>query len=122
MRLICLLLPFFTFIHTLSQNVQQFEKNIFVDGNDTIQYRILYPEKIKTGKKYPLVLFLHGAGERGSDNKRQLTHGAHLFLNVQNQKKYPAIVVFPQCPEDIMWTNRQKHQNENGRESGESLG
>lgn len=114
MRLIYLILPFFTLIYTFSQNVQQFENNIFVNGNDTIQYRILYPEKIKTGKKHPLVLFLHGAGERGSDNKRQLTHGARLFLNEQNQKKYPAIVVFPQCPQGIMWTNRQKHKNENG--------
>ena len=42
------------------------------DGTEVL-YRIAEPAKIETGKKYPLVLFLHGSGERGNDNKDRPT-------------------------------------------------
>ena len=42
----------------------------------TIPYRLLTPATIEPGKRYPLVLFLHGLGERGTDNAAQLKHGA----------------------------------------------
>jgi predicted peptidase len=67
----------------------------------TLPYRVLLPPEFVESKTYPLILFLHGAGERGSDNEKQLTHGADLFIS--SQDKYPAIVVFPQCPEDDYW-------------------
>ena len=73
-----------------------------VDGN-ILPYRILYPENYDKNKKYPLVLFLHGAGERGKDNEKQLMHGARLFLKEENRKQFPAIVIFPQCPEESFW-------------------
>lgn len=68
-----------------------------------LPYRILYPENYDPSKKYPLILFLHGAGERGNDNEKQLVHGSRLFLNAENRKNFPAIVVFPQCPEESFW-------------------
>jgi predicted peptidase len=52
-----------------------------------------------------LVFFLHGAGERGNDNEKQLVHGAKLFLQEEVRTKYPAIVVFPQCAENSFWSN-----------------
>ena len=61
---------------------------------------MIHPESVKPGEKYPLVLFLHGAGERGNDNEKQLTHGGQMFLNPVNQEKYPAFVLIPQCPTD----------------------
>ncbi|WP_218916659.1 carboxylesterase family protein [Alkaliflexus imshenetskii] len=70
---------------------------------DTLLYRILYPENYDRSKKYPLVLFLHGAGERGNDNLKQLTHGASMFLEDEMRKQFPAIVVFPQCAADRYW-------------------
>lgn len=72
------------------------------DGH-TLPYRILYPANYDSTKKYPLVLFLHGAGERGNDNEKQLTHGARLFLREDNRTSFPAIVIFPQCPQDSYW-------------------
>lgn len=66
-------------------------------------YRILYPENYDHSKKYPVLFFLHGSGECGNDNKKQLKHGSFLFTNAQNRQKYPAIVVFPQCPEGKEW-------------------
>jgi predicted peptidase len=65
----------------------------------------LLPENYERTKKYPLVLFLHGAGERGSDNEKQLIHGAKQFLKPSTRKKFPAIVVFPQCPEQAYWSS-----------------
>jgi predicted peptidase len=48
---------------------------------------------------------LHGAGERGNDNEKQLTHGSKLFLSPENRQKFPAIVIFPQCPTDSYWAS-----------------
>lgn len=81
-----------------------YEKKVFVSqSGDSLNYRLLTPENQIKGKKYPLVLFLHGAGERGSDNQKQLTHGGQMFLNPVNREKYPAFVLFPQCPENAYW-------------------
>lgn len=65
--------------------------------NKYLPYRILYPENYDKAKKYPLVLVLHGGGERGSDNENQLTHGAKMFSSAETRKNFPAIVLFPQC-------------------------
>lgn len=86
------------------QDTSLFEKKSFISKNgDSLHYRILYPENYEKDKDYPLVLFLHGAGERGNDNEKQLTHGSKLFLEPENRKNFPAIVIFPQCPEDKYW-------------------
>lgn len=86
------------------QDNSLFEKKIFVsEKEDSLHYRILFPENYEKDKEYPLVLFLHGAGERGNDNEIQLTHGSKLFLEPENRKNFPAIVIFPQCPEDKYW-------------------
>jgi len=50
-----------------------------------LPYRLLKPEKIEPGKRYPLVLLLHGIGERGTDNARQLIHGAGEFAKESNR-------------------------------------
>lgn len=80
-----------------------YAKRMYVENGDTLLYRELKPINVSDGKKYPLVLFMHGAGERGNDNEKQLTHGAQMFLNPVNRLKYPAYVLFPQCPEKDGW-------------------
>src|SRR5258705_4306034 len=75
---------------------------IYADGK-VLPYRILYPENYDKTKKYPLLLLLHGAGERGKDNEKQLGWGSKLFITAENTKNFPAIVVFPQCPEESFW-------------------
>jgi len=72
------------------------------DG-DTLLYRMLSPGKMRANRKYPLVLFLHGAGERGKDNERQLIWGADMFLSTKNRRQYPCFVIMPQCPEEKRW-------------------
>lgn len=68
-----------------------------------LPYRLLAPAKIDPGRKYPLVIFLHGGGERGTDNRKQLVHGMNDFASDEIRTKYPAFVVAPQCPEDKKW-------------------
>ncbi|MDO5969434.1 prolyl oligopeptidase family serine peptidase [Flavivirga aquimarina] len=82
-----------------------FEKKTFVQGSNTLQYRIMFPKDFDESKQYPLVLFLHGAGERGNNNETQLVHGSTLFANEKNRNDFPAIVIFPQCPKDDYWSN-----------------
>ena len=84
---------------------EMYEKKEFIsDNGDTLFYRILYPVNYDKSLEYPLVLFLHGAGERGNDNEKQLVHGGDLFASPMNMQKHPAIVVFPQCPENNIWS------------------
>lgn len=88
-----------------AQDLTEFKKEQYILANDTLHYRILFPKDFDSNKKYPLVLFLHGSGERGNDNEMQLTHGAELFLNNEIRKTHPAFVVFPQCKTGQSWNN-----------------
>lgn len=100
-----------SFQNTQAQQKDLFEKQLFVVGEDTLPCRILTPLNFQIGKKYPLVVFLHGAGERGNDNHAQLQWGADLFLDSLNRINYPAIVVFPQCPSNDKWAEYNKNPN-----------
>ncbi|HBX46492.1 MAG TPA: phospholipase, partial [Porphyromonadaceae bacterium] len=78
---------------------EDFIKEVYLSSQgDSLLFRQLNPQQVVPGKKYPLVVFLHGAGERGNDNEAQLTHGGNMFTNPVNREKYPAFVLFPQCP------------------------
>jgi predicted peptidase len=88
-----------------AQDLSSFDKGSFMDKRDTIAYRFLFPENFDPTKKYALILVLHGAGERGNDNKAQLRYGPKAFLNDTIRAKYPAIVIFPQCPKNGYWSN-----------------
>ncbi|HOK62134.1 MAG TPA: phospholipase, partial [Tenuifilum sp.] len=90
---------------SISQVSEMYKAEIFNSKGIQLPYRILYPKNFNSTQKYPLVLFLHGSGERGSDNVKQLTHGAKLFASDSVMDKYPAIVVFPQCPAESYWAN-----------------
>jgi predicted peptidase len=67
----------------------------FTGSKGGLPYRILSPATPEAEVKYPLVIFLHGAGERGDSNTNQLDHGSSLFSNPGNREKYPAFVIFP---------------------------
>lgn len=92
-------------VFAYADNNSLYQSMIYKQGEQTLQYRILYPQSFDKHKRYPLVLFLHGAGERGSDNTLQLTHGGALFADNAVRDDYPAIVVFPQVPKDQYWAN-----------------
>lgn len=101
---IVLLLCFAGFF-SQAQDMSLYKKEWLINGTDTLPYRILMPENYNPAKKYPVIFFLHGAGERGNDNEKQLVHGGKLFLKDSIRKNYPAIVVFPQCSEKSFWSS-----------------
>jgi predicted peptidase len=104
MKKLLMFLFCFLGIATFSFGQNEYEKKTFVStSGDSLNYRLLRPEVEQDGKKYPLVIFLHGAGERGSDNEKQLFHGSQMWLNPVNRENYPAFVLFPQCPESGYW-------------------
>jgi predicted peptidase len=72
------------------------------DGT-VVKYRWSAPETLEPGKTYPLVLFLHGAGERGDDNKAQLKHGVIPILDGAKKLNEPCFLLAPQCPADQWW-------------------
>lgn len=79
-------------------------KEIFTDrAGHNLPYRLLHPLNIEENASYPLVIFLHGSGERGDDNERQLIHGRELFADSLRRIQYPAYVLFPQCPKEMTW-------------------
>lgn len=88
-----------------AQDRSLFQKKWMVQGDDTMPYRVLLPKNYDSTKKYPVIFFLHGAGERGRDNEKQLAHGSKLFLTDSVRDKFPAFVVFPQCGINDYWSN-----------------
>lgn len=100
------------------------EKRTFKDDNGkTLQYRLMKPDNYDANTKYPLVLFLHGAGECGKDNEAQLKHDVPEFAKAENRKQYPCFLIAPQCPSvNEGWSNFRakkttatKEQSEPGR-------
>ena len=67
-------------------------------------YSIDIPEQFKNGEKAPLLLFLHGAGERGKDYELLRKIAVPRFLH-EGKIKVNAITVCPQCPEGVVWVN-----------------
>jgi len=85
------------------------EKTTVYTGGDYKEekfgWRLLKPAKIEAGKKYPVILFLHGAGERGTDNKKQLLYMPEWISDPAAREKYPCFVIAPQCRPDKKWAN-----------------
>ncbi len=113
-KITALLLLLFMANKNFAQDLGQFEKLWFIRKGDTIPYRLLLPADYDATKKYPLIFFLHGSGERGKDNEKQLLHGAKFFLNEEVRKNYPAIVVFPQCAQESYWSNVEHQRDSAG--------
>ena len=79
-----------------------FEKHSYQKDGNILAYRLLYPEAMEAGAKYPLFVFLHGNGKRGTDNESQLDRGADLFLKPENRADFSCIALYPQAPESFM--------------------
>jgi len=85
----------------------QMAKQLRLKKTQSIQldYLLFLPKgyEAKSEKRWPLILFLHGAGERGTNVWKVATHGPPK--NVTSNPDFPFIVVSPQCPEGEIWSN-----------------
>jgi len=87
----------------VGQHPQVFAKEI----TKTIRadYLLYLPEGYGEGEEsWPLILFLHGAGERGDDVRKVTMHGPPKLVSTEG-RRLPFVIVSPQCPEDAWWTD-----------------
>ena len=79
----------------------QFKKTL----NAEVNYLLFLPKgyDAKAERRWPLILFLHGAGERGTNVWKVATHGPPKIA--ATQADFPFIVVSPQCPEQQLWSS-----------------
>ncbi len=90
------------------ETVQPFaDQTLRYSGGDykdhEFHFRLLAPPEVEQGQRYPLVLFLHGAGERGSDNRAQLLYFPAQMAQTPWREKYPCFLLAPQCPSGKWW-------------------
>lgn len=76
-------------------------KSVEVDGQVS-RYVVYVPYDYTPDRAWPLVVFLHGAGERGNDGLIQSEVGIGTAIR-RYSDRYPAVVVMPQCPDDKLW-------------------
>lgn len=77
------------------------ERSLELNGT-TYRYQVFVPDGWTAKRDWPVVLFLHGSGERGSDNRKQLGQGLPPWLR-EHGKDFHAVVVIPQAPEGAAW-------------------
>jgi predicted peptidase len=66
-------------------------------------YCVYVPREYTFGKPWPLILFLHGIGERGDDGLAQTEVGIGRAIR-RHADRFPCLVVMPQCPDGVMWS------------------
>ena len=72
-------------------------------ANRTLPYRLLLPKNYDPKTSYPLILYLHGAAARGSDNAEPLNWGPQLLAEPSVREKHDFFLVVPQCPRTSGW-------------------
>jgi len=121
-RITYILLFIFLSINAVAQNADmaarsKFIKAVFTDSRGTrLPYRLYVPTEEPTAdaqdvgkypsareKKYPVILFLHGAGERGNDNEANLSYIDKVWAAERFQREHPCYVIVPQCAENYRW-------------------
>lgn len=81
----------------------------FLDRTITVQganykYQVYVPDDWNSHQKWPIILFLHGTGERGDDGLLETDVGIGPAIR-NGRSRIPAIVVMPQCPKNLWWIN-----------------
>jgi len=79
------------------------DRSVTISGA-TYRYQVYVPADFATKKKWPVILFLHGSGERGSDGLLQTDVGLPHAIRL-NASRFPFVVVIPQCEKEKIWRN-----------------
>ncbi len=78
------------------------QKGMFTDDHTLLPYRLLLPDNYDENGSYPLIIFFHGAGERGNDNELQFFHCVQYIYDYAPED---CIIVAPQCPLENQWVD-----------------
>lgn len=87
---------------TARQTATGFLDRTVASGGVTYRYQVFLPADFSAKKSWPVILFLHGAGERGSDGLLQTDVGIGHAIRL-DASRFPFVVVMPQCGKDKIW-------------------
>lgn len=82
-------------------------RSVTINGS-TYNYRIYLPEKRDSNSMIPVMLYLHGSGSRGDDNRSQLNDISSSIND--DPDRFPFIIVIPQCRPDTFWAGEMMEQ------------
>ncbi len=101
--LLFLFLTLFYFEHAIADDSKQKQQNKTLNAQVSVKlnYLLYLPENYDQQESWPVLLFLHGSGERGNDLEKVKIHGPAKLI--EQGKEFPFIVVSPQCPEGYWW-------------------
>lgn len=88
----------------VSHSETGFLNRTVIIGGTTYRYQVYVPEVWSPEKKWPVILFLHGAGERGDDGLLQTEVGIGTAIR-RYKNRFPSIVVMPQCRKNVWWVD-----------------
>jgi len=95
---------------SVSQDInERFLSRSVVIGGERYNYRVWLPPRYTRLRRWPVILYLHGSGERGNDNYAPITSGLPDAL-MQFGSRYPEIVVIPQCRDGLEWYGPMEEQ------------
>lgn len=86
----------------------KFEKMTSKQG---LNYQLFGNPKWDGKKRYPVVIWLHGSGQSGSDNEAQMSGPTKVFTSEENQKERACFMVAPQCPDASIGWNKEVANN-----------
>jgi predicted peptidase len=87
----------------LGATINDFAAGSMTYNGTTVVYRLYSPADIVAGQRYPLIVALHGAGDRGNNNTAQLRYGFMNLVGESEQRVRPCFVFAPQCPVNHFW-------------------
>ena len=88
-------------LSVLAGDINTSEKRTYENADTVLPYRLILPENYDETKTYPMLVFLHGAGERGNDNELQFFHCVQYLHDNMPE----CIIVAPQCPANHQWVD-----------------
>ena len=91
----------------MTQETRHFHNTVTLDVK--LDYLLYLPPGYETRSDWPVILFLHGYGERGSDLEKVKLHG--LPKNIAAGQDYPFVVISPQCPDTTVWPEQVEALN-----------
>ena len=93
-------------VKNIFDSSQNSVKEVFKSSKGaSLPYRLYVPDDYDPEKSYPLVLFFHGAGERGTDNSLHISMGSVMqrLLTPTEREEHPCLILAPQCPASSQW-------------------
>ena len=102
----CLIILTFSGLETMGQIEDKFYPGIHHYLGSDLPFQLFIPSSYDSSQQYPLILYLHGASSRGTDNISQINRPpVAFFISDSIQTKHPSFILAPQCPGGQQWVD-----------------